>query len=330
MSKDKPDRPQPIIVPAPATAAAQSEFNEEAARKQRALNMVWQTGPEGTLSYMPTGTQTEGIPDFSAVTQLHPANQALLDTERGIKQKFGDISTSQLGAVEGQLSDPYSTLQFGEALSAPDISSLGAAPGISPDVREQHRQAIISRAQPQLDRDRAALETQLSNRGFVTGSEAYNTAMDERNRTLSDFYLGADAQAGDEMARMYGLQNAARARDISEMTQDYQFAANARDRAIAEALRDRTQPMSELASLMNLSQPKAPAFIPTPQGTISAPDYLGAAYASANQQNTANQQAYNQQMAARNAQMEGLYGLVGTAGKVAGATYGGPSWTWGA
>ena len=128
------------------------------------------------------------------------------------------------------------------------------------------------------------------------------------------------------MQRMFGLENAARARDISEASQDYTYATNARDRAIQEGILNRGQPMSELSTFMTGSQPKDPRFVSTPTGSIAAPDYMQAQFGSAGQQNTSNQNAYNQQVAQSNSNMQGLYGLAGTAGKVYGASQG---WGWG-
>jgi hypothetical protein len=331
MSKNTPTPPAPVIVNPQKSASGQAEFNEDAARKQRALNMVGQETPQGTLSWAPTGTETEGIPDFKAVTQLSPEQQKLYDTSTASSQQYGDIASAQLGRVNERLSKPFDISQFGAAPDAPNIASRGAAPEVNPEVRKRQQDAILERFRPQLDQDRAALQTSLANQGFMTGSEGYDNALDQNNRSRNDFYLGADIQAGDEMQRIFGLENAARARDISEASQDYSYSTNARDRAIQEGILNRGQPMSELSTFMTGSQPKDPRFVATPRGNIAAPDFMGAQFGSAGQQNAFNQNAYNQQMGQSNANMQGLYGLAGTAGKVAAASYGGDDgWTWGA
>ena len=404
--------PAPIVVNAGQTASQQAQFNEEAARKQRALNMTWQEGPQGSLSYLPTGTETEGIPDMKAVTTLSEGQQGLYDNQVDSQRKFGDIASSQLDQVQSRLSTPFGLDGFGERPAVPYIGGngsrgsgtrvrhkgvapptppaptggqvggnydptmrpspvpgvgvsmaapawttqnsmfgdpaatqqpggsqysqqspqgpgLGPAPQVNPEVRQRQQEAILNRFSPQLDRDQAALRQNLANQGFQAGSEGYDEAMQEHNRARNDFYLGADVQAGDEMSRMFALENAGRARDINEMNQDYTFATNARDRAIQEEILARNQPMSELSSLMTGSQPKDPRFVPTPQGTIAAPDYMSGVYTGAGQQNSFNLGASGQNQAANAANQQGLFGLVGTAGKLAGATYGGPDgWTW--
>lgn len=311
---------QPDPVNPWATAGAQASFNVDAAKQQRALNMTWQEGPGGSLSYLPTGTETEGIPDFKRVTTLSPDQQGLYDTSNRLAQQYGNIAESQLGAVRDRFSTPFDMSQFGDAPDAPDISSLGAGPEVNPEVRQRQQDAILKRFSPQLDRNSEAMRTRLANQGFARGSEGFSNAMQDDNQARNDFYLGADIQAGDEMARMFGLQNQGRARDISEMTQDYRFATSARDRAIQEGLLERNQPLSELSSFITGSQPRMPQFGQTPQGTINPADYMGAAYATGNQQ----QNQYAQQNANYRQNLQGLYGLAGT-----GAGLASQGWGWG-
>jgi hypothetical protein len=298
--KSAPSQPAPVIVNPQESATGQAAFNEEAALKQRALNMVDQYTPQGSTTYAPTGEEVEGIPQYKVTQTLSPEQQSLYDMSTRLSQQYGDIGESQLGKVAGSLSDPFS------------LESLGAAPTINEDVRTQTLANMMARQQPQLAADRAALETSLANQGFMVGTEGYNTAMDERNRALNDMYLAADLGAGSEMASQYGLE------------------AGARDRAINEMLMQRNQPMSELSALMAGSQPSSPQFLPTPQGSIAAPDFMGAQYGSANMQNQYNQNLYNQQMAQQQAGLQGLYGLGGAGLGAAAGTYGGQGWTWGA
>ena len=293
--------PPPVIINPGATAGQQATFNEEAALKQRALNMVDQYTPQGSMKWTPElgpegePATVEGIPQFRATTEYSPEQQGLYETSTRLAQQYADIGERQLGAVSESLAIPFTT------------EGLGPAPEVNEAQRTATIESILGRMQPQLTRDRSALETSLANQGFSVGSEGYDSAMDERNRALADIYLGADVQAGNEMARMYGLES------------------NVRDRAINEILMQRTQPMSELASFMSGSQPTSPSFVPVPQGQIAAPDFMGASYLSAGQQNMYNMGQQNLAMQNR----QGLYGLLGTGAQAAGMTYGGPGWTWG-
>ncbi|MCK5446166.1 MAG: hypothetical protein KAI73_11135 [Rhodospirillaceae bacterium] len=252
------------------------------------------------MSYEPTGGEVEGIPSYRVTQTLSPEQQGLYDVSTRLAQQYGDIGESQLGQVAGTLSDPFS------------LESLGAAPTVDEASRAQAMEALIARQQPQMNTARQRLQTELANQGFVAGTEAYDTAMDEQIRRETDLGLAADIAAGGEMERMYGLQT------------------GARDRAINEMLMQRQQPLSELSTLMTGAQPGQQQFLPTAGGTVGPADIMGAQYASAEMQNLANQQAYGQQMNAYNANLQGLYGLAGAGMGAAGGTYGGGGWTWGA
>lgn len=293
-----PSAPAPVIVNPETSATGQATFNKEAALQQRALNMVDQYTPQGSTTYSPTGTETEGIPGMKVTQALSPEQQGLYDVSTRLAQQYGDIGETQLGAVRSTLEQPFS------------LEGFGAAPTINEDVRQSTMQSILARQQPGMDRARAQKMTELANMGFVEGTEGYDQAMGEITRREVDLGLAADIQAGNEMARMFGLES------------------SARDRLINEGLMQRNQPLSELSAFMSGSQPTGPSFLPTPQGQIAAPDLMGAQYASAGAQNVAGMNTYNQQMAARNANMQGLYGLGGAAAGNTGYTSGG-GFSWG-
>lgn len=279
--KSKPDAPAPVVVNAPQAAGEQATFNRDAALEQRALNMVDQYGPSGSLQYRDTGRDINGIPQMAAITSLSPEQQQLFNMENQAAQSYGEIGNTQLEAVRGTLETPF------------DVSGFGPAPTADEGFRQQQLDAMLARMNPQMETQRAAMETQLANQGFVPGTAAYDTAIDEQNRNRVDMQLAADAAAGNQMAQMYGLQT------------------DERSRGINEALMQRNQPLTELSALASGSQPQMPNFIPTPQGSIGAPDTMGAQFANANIQNQAAQNAYNQDMGSYNSNLQGLYGLGG-------------------
>lgn len=292
MGKSKPSAPAPVVVNPGATATQQASFNKEAALQQRALNMMDQYTPQGSVTYEKTGEEVEGIPTYSVKQEYSPEQQKLYDTTTGIQQQYADIGSTQLGAVGDKLSEPFSMEQF------------GAAPEFSDVYRTQQLENIMTRMQPQLDKDRAALETSLANQGFVVGTEGYNTAIDELNRARNDARLAADIQSTNIAGQQFGLES------------------QSRDRMINEALMERTQPMSELAAFLSGSQPSTGQFLPTVSGQVAPVDYAGMAYGSANQANTAAQNQYNQSMGAYNANLQGLYGLGGAGLTAAGYAWG--------
>jgi len=138
----------------------------------------------------------------------------------------------------------------------------------------------------------------------MEGSAAYDDALANINRANNDFYLGADAAAGNEMQQRYGLD------------------VNARNQAINEALNQRNMPMSEMSTFMSGSQPVKPTFVGTPQGNIAAPNYAGLEAANASAQNSSAMNAYNQQLAGNRANTQGLYSLLGAGTNAVGYNWG--------
>jgi len=263
--KSQPAQPDPA-----ATAQAQAAYNKDAAITQNEINMINQSTPYGSLTYEQTGKSEYGTPQYTAKQELSPEQQQLYDLTSQAGIKYGQTANNQLDSVSGALSSP---LNFG---------SLGAAPQANEDVRGSVADSLYQRIDPQLQRDEAALQTQLANQGIMIGSDAYNSEMDRFARQKNDLRLGIDAQAGDEMARMYGLESAARNQNINEM------------------LQQRSVPINELAAMISGAQVQNPSFTNTPQAGVAAPDYLGATY-----------QGYNTASQAANAQTQGMYGLLG-------------------
>lgn len=114
-------------------------------------------------------------------------------------------------------------------------SSYAPADGFSQD-RQRVEDALYSRINPQLERDRAALETQLVNQGFTRGTEAYNNALDSQGRKENDARMQAILAGGQEQSRLLG-----EARAAGEFANNYglagaQFTNDARNAALNEEL----------------------------------------------------------------------------------------------
>ena len=106
--------------------------------------------------------------------------------------------------------------QYGMATGGPsgpdlqgqlDVSQLAAMP-INAGMTAQ--QAIMSRLDPQLQRQRSQLETQLVNQGLARGGEAYNAAINEQQQQENDLRTQAALQGInlDMGARRQGLGEA--------------------------------------------------------------------------------------------------------------------------
>lgn len=275
MGKKSPSQP---AAPDPAkTAAAQAAANKEAAVAQANINMVNQYTPGGSLEYTQRGTAADGTPQYSATQTLSPEQQAIYDQSNAAALKFGQTANSQLDAVSQRLGQPL------------DFSSLGAAPTLNEDTRRSVADSLYQRINPQLEQERAALETRLANQGFASGTEAFNREMDQFYRSQNDARLAVENAALGQASQLYGLE------------------ANQRDRSINEMIQQRSQPLNELAAMLSGSQVQGPSFVNSPQTSIAPADIMGATFGSAN----INANNYAQQIAEQNAQRQGLYGLLG-------------------
>jgi hypothetical protein len=280
MGKSTPSAPQSAS--GSQIAQEQSQANVKTAIAQSYLNNVNQTTPYGSLTYTPDYNNNNpiidgyGIPTWSANQTLTPAGQKLQDTTMSINQGTADLANQYVSRIAQATAQPYS------------YDSLGPAPTYNSDSAAKAAQTLIDRNQPQMDRDRANLEQRLANQGISVGSPAYQAAMDQYQRSVNDFRLGAQAQ---------GQQFAAN---------DYNSAENSYQNQIAQMTNLRTQPINEVSTLLGVGTGvQNPSFVPTPQTQIAPTDVVGA-YNTANQQQMA---AYQAQVAQQNAMTGGLFGL---------------------
>ena len=120
------------------------------------------------------------------------------------------LDTSGIGGVQTGMG------QFGQAQGGPaaptlqgqlDVSNLAQMP-VNAGMTAQ--EAIMSRLDPQLQRQRSQLETQLANQGLVRGGEAYNVALQEQGQRENDLRTQAALQGLqlDMQARQQGLGEA--------------------------------------------------------------------------------------------------------------------------
>lgn len=274
--------------PAPdpnATAAAQAAANKEAAISQAQINMVNQNTPYGSLEYSQRGTADDGTPQYTATQKLAEPQQQMLDLTNQAGVKYGQTANTQLDAVSSRLAQPL------------DYTSLGAAPVANEATRTAVRDSMLSRLEPQFQKDESALRTRLANQGIVDpSSQAFQAEMDSLTRARNDARLAADMQAGGEMSRVFGLES------------------TARDKAINEMVQQRQVPLNELAAMLSGTQVQGPQFVNTPQQNIGAAPVMESVYGSYNGQ----MNAYNAKLQADAANTAGLYGLLGS-GAMAGA-----------
>jgi hypothetical protein len=170
--------------------------------------------------------------------------------------------------------------------------------------RDQVEQAYFDRTknllQPEFDRQQRREETALVNQGIPRGSEAFNDRyydqlIDSQNRTLSDAALAAVQAGGAEQSRMFDLTQRGRQQDIND------------------SLTQRTQPINELAAVLQGSQAiQSPNQASTPNYQIAPANVQGAV-------NTQYQGALNNFNNQNQNYQAGVGGLFGLGGSIASA-----------
>jgi hypothetical protein len=254
---------------AQATAAG----NLEAARATAAANRTNQITPYGSLIYTANpGTDPYGNTLYTATQTLAPAQQDILNATNTLNQGLMNTANTGLNYANTVLSQP--------GINTSLLPQAGINPG------QSYQDAIMSRLGPQIDRENAALEQQLANRGIAAGTDAYNQAKQLQAQKQNDLLNSATVQ---------GINTG--------------LAAN--QQGFQQAAYNQMQPINVINALRTGSQVQNPNFVNTPmQATTAGPDLLGAANAS--YQNQLN--AYNAQQAASGGFMGGLMNLGGALG----------------
>jgi hypothetical protein len=115
-----------------------------------------------------------------------------------IQRGFGDA-----GAIQSQLGDVGDVQRtIGPQWQAGESST----PMGYESQRIRTENALYDRLNPQLEQDRAALETKLINSGYRRGSEAWDNAMQQADQQANDARLGVIRAGGEEQSRLAGLE----------------------------------------------------------------------------------------------------------------------------
>jgi hypothetical protein len=326
-----------------------------AAEKTAAANRVNQYTPYGSLTYSQDGGSFDqagydaavqnsgrmggGSVDRSAFqtpgawsqhVNLSPEQQALLNQQNKTSADLGSMQDQMIGQVRnsmGQEITQDSLPQVGEmnmqGLPQVDALSRDNLPQIQGDYAKTGYDAIMSRLNPELDRGRAAFDTQMANQGITAGSEAYNNAYRNQSQGENDARIQAGLQGigigqqqqnqqmalqNNEMAQRQGLFNSQMANQGQQYNQrrgllDSQIQRQNQAFNIRTAIGDR--PMNRLNALRTGAQVTNPSFGTTAKGA----DYSGAQA----EQNKYNMGLYNADVASNNSTTGAVAGMAGTA-----------------
>jgi hypothetical protein len=271
-------------------AVAQGAANVESARATAKLS--------NPNIYTPYGTQLvsyEG--DVPTIRQtLTPTAQKTLEAQQGVDLSLSNLAQKGTGIASNVLDKPFS---FGgpDVQTSLDLSNVAKMP-VNAGMTGQ--EAIMSRLEPSLARQRTSTETNLINQGLRPGTEAYDNAI----RSLGEQETDARTQA---VLQGLNLDIGANAQGYNQALQTGQFGNTAQQQALAQAIQSRQMPLNEINALMSSSQIENPQF-----GAYSGANVAPApVFAGAQAQGQFEQNKYNQQVAQNNAMTQGLFSLAG-------------------
>lgn len=187
MGKKSPSPPDPY-----ATAQAQGQMNVDTARVQARLNRGNTISPQGTITNRDLGND-----QWETTVALSPDQQRIYDQGNELSIQGGQLALEQIPQVRQLLAQPY---VMDDA-----------------DARDRATAGIMSRLEPQFQRDRQGLEARLLSQGFVPGSEAYNRAADELGRNMNDARMQATTAGLNESRQAAAFQNAVRGQRVNEL-----------------------------------------------------------------------------------------------------------------
>jgi hypothetical protein len=187
----------------------------------------------------------------------------------------------------------------GQVQTALDTSGVAKMPV---NAGTTGQEAIMSRLEPSLAKNRVSTETQLINQGLRPGSEAYDNAIKLLGQQENDARTQAALQG-------INLDMSANTQGFNQALQGGQFGNTAQQQALAQAITQRQLPLNEINALMSGSQIQNPTFSPYSGSNIAPPPIANATA----QQGAFDQNTFNQQTGTYNQNLAGLYSLAGAA-----------------
>lgn len=273
-SPKAPAAPDPV-----ATAQAQTAMNKETAIANARLNNVNQVTPYGQLNYTET-MGADGTPTFTSTTTLSPEQQAMLDSENRSNQALLNLGEAQLGRIEQSAATPFSYDGLPQTYGEGDTEN----------ARLMAENAIMSRMEPQFQRDEESMRTRLINQGIGQGSEAYTREMERFNQTKND-------------ARQQAILNS---QSYGRALLDESLAR--RNQGIQEYTTQRNAPLNEYSAFTSGTQIQNPQFQNIGYQGAGEVDYANLV----NQKYQGELNNYNQRVAGKNSLISGIAGIGGS------------------
>lgn len=230
--------PAPSAPAAPDYRGAAQETaagNLEAARANIAANRVNQYTPYGNLVYEQSGTDPYGNPMWKATQTFSPDQQKLYEYDVAASKGLGELSQTGLNYVRGMMANPFTTAglpalssqltpaQMQQISGGPQLGQMGQAEaqlraGQAPSLQtslgqnvgmagwDRASNLLMSRLEPQLQRQQERQEAQLAAQGIPVGSEAYTRAKQDLAMQQNDARIQAQLQAQGIQQNLFGQE----------------------------------------------------------------------------------------------------------------------------
>lgn len=288
-------------------AKQQGEANIQNAQFEAGINRPTEVDPYGsrTWTLRPGADPKNPQPgDYVVSTSLNPAQQGLLDSQNQISQSFLNTGIAGLDRVSDTMAQPFDPSSAG-AMGRLSTEGLPGIDASNDQSRLRVEEAMMSRLQPQLDRQRQALDTRLTTSGHELGSEAWQQGMNLQNQAEIDARMQAILGGGAEEDRILANQRATRGQLFGEQSDVTGFNNDARTQLIQELLMQRQLPLNEANALRTGAQVGqfTPANFYTPQSQAAPLFDAGLA------QGNYDLQSYQNKLSGSNALLGGLANL---------------------
>lgn len=311
MSKSAPEAPDYT-----GAAEAQAESSREVTEQQTWANRPTQVTPFGTVDWTshpqwdPVTGQT--LNRWTQTTTLDPESQAALDAQQRLQAQRSGLAGSMYDRVAQEYGDVPDFSQFQQMGAAPQAMSFGGGDRYSQEAEDALYGRFSSRMEPQFEQAAEAKRTQLYNMGLREGDEAFRRAMEEESQRQTDArqqaMYGATIGAGQEAARMQGMDISAGQAGFGQQMQAANYQNTLRQQQIAEYMQQRGFSLNEINALLTGQQ----------VGMPSMPSFNQAQRSEATQYNQAAQSQGQYALDAYNAQQQAMQGMMSGVGSIAG------------
>jgi hypothetical protein len=249
-------------------ATVEGEFARETARDQAYAQNADQNNAlassQFTQELVIDPASGEQVTKWVNNQTLSDPMQQQFDTQNSTNQYLADTANSMGSQVRQDLGTPAEFDQFGSGQLGPAATTGDEQFSYSSDNRGRAEDAAYQKAtnrlDPRMEKERATLERQLTNRGLRAGDSAFDSAMGNFGNQSNDAYeqarLGSvaqgraeDSQSFSQAQNTFGTNRASEKQQFDQGTQATNQANALRSQNIQEYLGKRNQSLKDQNAL---------------------------------------------------------------------------------